>query len=60
MRLLELGHVEVREIIEAENRSGEDSDGNPIYVMEIRGIQICAVVALDDGTTVITVYDQRA
>jgi len=60
MRLLGLGQDEVVGVVEPKNRCGEDPDGNPIYVIEVRGTRICAVVALDDGITVITVYDQRA
>jgi len=43
-----------------DRRSGEDSDGNPIYAMEVEGVQLCVVVALDDGVTVITLYDREA
>jgi hypothetical protein len=37
-----------------------DEEENCIYAREVRGVRICAIVAIDDGSTVITVYDRRA
>lgn len=48
------------EILAPENRKGEDLRGNRFYIKEIRGIPFRAVLALDDLTTVITVYDLEA
>ena len=58
MRRHKLTRDEVLGIVAAENRRGEDPEGNPIYVKEVRGMLLLAVVALDDGT-LITVYDLR-
>jgi hypothetical protein len=58
MRRHKLTRDEVLGIVAAENRRGEDPEGNPIYVKEVRGTLLLAVVALDDGT-LITVYDLR-
>lgn len=60
VRRLRLGHDEVLTGIRWESHNGEDPEGNLLYLMEIRGVQICAVVAKDDGVTVITVYDRKA
>jgi hypothetical protein len=59
MRKLKLTGDDVLRIVVAENRRGQDPDGNPIYVGEIRGVILQAIVALDDGS-LITVYDLRA
>ncbi|HWO15610.1 MAG TPA: hypothetical protein VNM89_02730 [Solirubrobacterales bacterium] len=58
MRRHKLTRDEVFGVVAAENRRGEDPDGNPIYVKEVRGILLFAIVALDDGT-LITIYDLR-
>ena len=47
-------------MISPENLAGEDPAGNLLYVGKIRDLAICAVLALDDLTTVITVYDLEA
>jgi hypothetical protein len=57
MRLYKVTRFEVLDLIEPENRNGADEHGNPIYSAEIRGIDICVVLALDDLSTIITVYD---
>jgi hypothetical protein len=57
MRLCGVSGAEVLGIISSDNRAGEDPAGNLLYVGKIRGLSICAVLALDDLTTVITVYD---
>jgi hypothetical protein len=44
-------------MLSPENRNGEDPRGNSFYDKEIRGTCFRAVLALDDLTTVITVYD---
>jgi hypothetical protein len=60
MRLCGVSGEEVLEMISPENSAGEDRDGNLLYVGTIRDLSICAVLALDDLTTVITVYDLEA
>jgi hypothetical protein len=60
MRFHGLSRGEVLEIVSPENRSGEDLDGNPLYVKAIRGVPFRAVVARDNLTTVTTVYDLEA
>ena len=59
MRRHKLTRDDVAGVIAAENRRGEDPDGNPIYVEEVRGVCFVAVVALDDRS-LITIYDLRA
>jgi len=46
-------------VVAAERRAGVDPKGNPIFVKEVRGMLLRAVVALDDGS-LITIYDLRA
>jgi hypothetical protein len=58
MRRYKLARDDVLAIVSEENRSGEDRYGNPIYVKEIRGVLLLAIVALDDGS-LITIYDLR-
>jgi hypothetical protein len=60
MRLHALSRDEVLGIVSTTNRNGEDPDGNPLYVKEIRGTRFRAVLALDDMSTIITVYDLEA
>jgi hypothetical protein len=50
---------DVLEVVAAEHRTGFDPKGNPIFVKEVRGMLLLAVVALDDGS-LITIYDLRA
>ena len=57
MRLCGVTPQEVTEIVSPENRVGEDPDGNLVYVGSAGELSICVVLALDDLTTVITVYD---
>lgn len=59
LRRLGLDRDELLKVLWAADLCGEDSEGNPLYVGKVGGIQLCIVVALDDGTTVITVYDRR-
>ncbi len=57
MRLKGLSQDDVLAMFSPENRNGEDPRGNLFYDKEIRGTCFRAVLALDDLTTVITVYD---
>jgi len=59
MRRHKLTRDEVLGIVASENQKGQDPDGNPIYVKEVRSILFYAIVALDDGT-LITIYDLKA
>jgi hypothetical protein len=56
MRWKGLSQDEVLAMFSPENRNGEDPRGNLFYDKEIRGIRFRAVLAVDDLTTVITVY----
>ncbi len=60
MRLCGVSGDEVLEIISDQNRAGEDPNGNLLYAGTIQGLSLCVVLALDDLTTVITVYDLEA
>jgi hypothetical protein len=60
MRLCGVTQEEVSEIISPKNRAGEDENGNLLYMGMPRGLSICVVLAIDDLTTVITVYDLEA
>jgi hypothetical protein len=57
MRLYGVTQEEVAALLVPSGEGGEEERGNPLYKGEIRGMRICAVLALDDLTTVITVYD---
>jgi hypothetical protein len=46
-------------VVADEHRTGVDPKGNPVFVKEVRGVLLLAVVALDDGS-LITIYDLRA
>lgn len=58
MRRHKLDRGDIVLIVESENRRGKDPKGNPMYVMQLRGVTYCAVVALDDRS-LITVYDLK-
>jgi hypothetical protein len=60
MRWKGLSADDVLAMFTPENRNGEDGRGNLFYDKEIRGTRFRAVLALDDLTTVITVYDLEA
>lgn len=59
MRQYGITEEDIRAFIVAENRCGADPDGNPVYVGEIRGVRLRLILALDDMSTVITVYPRR-
>ena len=59
MRQYGFTQEDVRAFVVPENRGGADPDGNPVYVGEIRGIRVRLILALDDMSTVITVYPRR-
>ncbi|HEU5142505.1 MAG TPA: hypothetical protein VFU04_05040 [Solirubrobacterales bacterium] len=59
MREYKLTREEVAAMVVAENRSGADPRGNPFFVARIRGMQIRLVLALDDMSTVITLYHRE-
>jgi hypothetical protein len=60
MRLHGVTGEEVAAIISPANRVGEDPNGNLLYAGTVRGLSLCVVLALNDLTTVITVYDLEA
>jgi|GEM_PF-2922147 len=60
MRLCRVTQEEIAEIVSPQNRAAEDRDGNPVYMGMVRGLSLCVVIALDDLSTVITVYDLGA
>jgi hypothetical protein len=59
MRQHSLTEEDIRAFVVPENRCGADPDGNPIYIGEIRGVPLRLILALDDMSTVITVYPRR-
>ncbi|HEY6551565.1 MAG TPA: hypothetical protein VIY71_10245 [Solirubrobacterales bacterium] len=60
MRLYGITWDEVSEIISPSNGDGVDQHGNLRYTGKVRGLSICVILAHDDRTTVITVYDLEA
>jgi len=59
MRQYGLSPEDIRVFVVPENRCGADPDGNPFYVGEIRGLRVRLVLALDDMSTVITLYPRK-
>jgi len=60
MRFCGVTQDEVLAIISSSNLVGEDPDGNLLYAGTVGDLSICAVLAIDDLATVITVYDLEA
>jgi len=56
MRQYDITEEDIRAFVVPENRCGADPDGNPVYVGEVRGVRLRLILALDDMSTVITVY----
>jgi hypothetical protein len=60
MRLYDIARDDALLIISAKNQVDHDEDGNPIFICRVRGRLLCLVLALDDMSTIITVYDLEA
>ncbi len=60
MRLYGIAREDALSIISAENKADFDGDGNPIFIRRVNGRLLCLVLAVDDMSTIITVYDLEA
>ena len=60
MRLYDIDRSDALSIVSPENKVDTDEDGNPIFVCRAKGQLLCLILALDDMSTVITVYDLEA
>jgi len=60
MRLYDIDRDAALSIVSPEHQVDADEDGNPFFVCRVKGQLLCLILALDDMSTVITVYDLEA
>lgn len=59
MRHLGLTIADLATMLADPIRAGQDHRGNPRIEGRIRGMRICVVIAADNSTVVITVFERR-
>ena len=56
LRGLPMTHREVESMISDPDEIDRDEAGRPLYLGTVRGVPICAVVALDEPDLIVTIF----